>query len=144
MYDVLVPELRDDPLGRGYSAMTDEEVADSLQAVDRPPLLAPLWQIEAYLLANGKWKAISQGTSDAAIAASRYVQSTRVDNLDIDDTGAQMVLSSLVTEGLLTAADKTAIEALAVATQSRAAELGIPEVQVGNVTSARAMIGGAL
>jgi len=34
-YETLVAELRDDPLGRGYASMTDEQVAASLSEANR-------------------------------------------------------------------------------------------------------------
>ena len=34
-YDALKTELTEDPLALGYSGMTDQEVADSLNAVNR-------------------------------------------------------------------------------------------------------------
>lgn len=34
-YDILVPEVRDDPLGRGYAGMTNAEVAARGAVVDR-------------------------------------------------------------------------------------------------------------
>jgi len=35
MYEILVPELRDDPLGRGYAAMTPQQVIDDLNTAYR-------------------------------------------------------------------------------------------------------------
>ena len=34
-YEILKAEVTDDPLARGYSGMSDQAVADSMNAVDR-------------------------------------------------------------------------------------------------------------
>ena len=44
-YDVLIAELRNDPLGRGYAPMTDEEVAASLNEKNRRVPTSGIFQL---------------------------------------------------------------------------------------------------
>lgn len=140
----LAAELSTDPLDRGYSGMTDAEVAASLNAVNRPGPI-PAKTVIKLLVAEGVWAKLVKSTEDADI---ELVQALSVfDDFDLQDvtpvnlsghTARQVVDARLTASTHVSDAQKTAILALENSRQSRAQELGLGRVLPGEVAMARA------
>jgi len=134
MYEILVPELRDDPLNRGYAAMTDQQRYDSLfGTIDRPQNVTSLSGNQIFQQTNG----------------TEFVNLTEHKQLlwvsfcsagDIDPWDANNVA---FVEWIFGASSQTVQNLAAIRTTlvSRAVELGLTQVQLGNLVSAREMIG---
>lgn len=149
-YDVLIPELVNDPLQRGYAAMSHDEAAASMNAVDIPVRkLVPLWNVKKTAIESGCWLTIkaaavshvSPGVQGAATVALDYINDQRFENLDMDLTSTQEMLGALVAGGVLTQAQADTLDALADDLTSRAIQLGIGTVGAGHIDSARRRIG---
>lgn len=165
-FALLKTELSTDPLTRGYSGMSDQQAADSLNAKDRPgrrPIEAlqeycfntlynpagtqkdtsSLWLL-AEDVANGV--AISTATDpnptdkmkDGGRALCILLKRNPLDDWDFTQATLSTLLSQLVNADAMTTAHKDAIVALSNNQQSRASELSIGLVEPGNVAEARA------
>ena len=151
---VLRSELLDDPLGRGYSAMTDDEVIGSINDPNRPAPLRPIPSAE--LLG---WSSAGSGTAGAAsdkarnqrlaeaaasgspavagVADAALVLLNRDAELDVTKYAAAIAL--LVSGSVLVQAEADELTALATPPEiSRAAELSLPAIGIGLVQNARA------
>ncbi len=149
MYEKLVPEIRDDPENVGYANMTDAEVAASLNAETksklRPLSSAELlaWSGQAGRL--GKIEA-AQTCNDTpptvrTIAKVTYLMIQRSDTrLDLNLPDRNAMFDALVQADVLTANEKAELVAMATVSISRAEEVGLPHVDVGNVLSAMEML----
>lgn len=133
----LADEITNDPLTLGYSGMTDQEVANSLNGITRPDPLVPRADILKYLIQNAKWKGLIESTTATAISAVRAFQDQDFGTIDLGDSANDGMLDQLVTETTLTSADKTAIMALQNNKKSRAQELGFDCVKLIYVQQAR-------
>jgi len=146
-YTVLRGEISTDPLGRNYVAMSDVEVVSSLNTADRAiRQLVPLWQVKKTAIEEGCWLAIQAAVADeskseqvrgAAAIAVDYINDQRFQNLDMDLTSTQQMLGALVVGGVITAAQSATLDALADGVISRAEEIGLAGVRVGDVQRAR-------
>lgn len=132
----LAEELAGDPLARGYAAMSPAETAASLNAKDRPGPV-PAIDVVRYLILQGKWAALKISTSEAAVNVIETL--TRFDSIDLEAYRAQVeaALDAVVLAGLIDAAHKTAILAMADTRRSRASELGLGHVREADVLIAR-------
>ncbi len=145
-YARLKAEITSDPLARGYSGMTDAQVAASLNTVDREvDQPVNLRDLIVYLLKNGKWLGIKSEAASNALGVQKECEAFMVimdnpnfDDLDLTDAGVQAMLGSIKTVGLLDAADQAAILAMGKKAVSRAEELGLPIIREGHVQSVRA------
>jgi hypothetical protein len=151
MYETLIDELSNDPAGIGYAAMSDEQRLTALHAENQPVRqLVPLWKIKKRLIETGAWlelqKAAAGHESEQVKAAARltllYVDDARFENLDFDLPSTQQLLGALVQAMIVTTDMSAEIDAMANATTSRAAILGLQSVQLGNMISARKMMEG--
>lgn len=133
-YTILTAELADDPLGRGYSAMTDQEVADSLNAANRTQVVSTfatwrtlLAQVGPEVTATIKAKVDAAAAANPAIALAADMLKTYSDGggLDLGHAYTRAVIDSLVAAEVLTADEATALKGIAETQVSRAAELGI-------------------
>jgi len=140
-------ELDGDPLTRGYAGMTDEEVSMDVNTVYRtrkePISSAELLAWSASDARLQKIKNASESGADdtiKSIALAAYLMITRGDTtLDLNLADRMALLNALVSYGVLTADDKTALESLAVVAISRGEELGIGSVRTGDVIQARSL-----
>ncbi len=142
----LSDEITNDPLSRGYSGMTDAQVADSLNAVDRPAPV-PVEDVRRYLHLVDAWGDIADASRDTTLLASKRKAARKMvdalqdfESFDLQNYGTQIGarLGELVTEGMLTTDQRTVIIAMEASRQSRAQELGIGRVRIGHVEEARA------
>jgi len=166
--DDIKTEIDTDPLVRAYSGMTDQQVADSMNTVDRPAE-GSIEELRKYLLLEkkaamsllGRLEVLAAGTvgSDplgdtisggltlehitAAKALLRIADPASGFTLDYNDSRFNAILDDLaggVGNALaINPADKTAIQALSNNQQSRGNEIGVGHVKVGHVTHARAL-----
>ena len=139
-------EIVNDPLGRGYSSMTDAEVADSLNARDRQqPVPIPSVEVKRYLFTRQLWLPIKRGTDNAAETVRdglEMFESFRVDESDVAATMDGM-LDALISAGYITSSDKSAIQEMGVKMLTRAEEKDLlgrsPEIGFTHVEQARAL-----
>lgn len=142
---ILKSEIDSDPLGRGYSGMDDTAVAVDLntayrtkkEPISSAELLA--WSASNARLQNIKNAAENGATDDLkSLAQAAYLIVTRDGTtLDLNLADRVAMLDSLVAAGVLTAADRTSLDALATVSISRAEELAIGRVRAGDVIQAR-------
>ena len=142
---ILKSEIDSDPLGRGYSGMDDTAVAVDVNTAYRtkkkPISSAELlaWSASDARLQNIKNAAENGATDDLkSLAQAAYLIVTRDGTtLDLNLADRVAMLDSLVAAGVLTAADRTSLDALATVSISRAEELSIGRVRPGDVIQAR-------
>ena len=142
---ILKSEIDSDPLGRGYSGMDDTAVAVDVntayrtkkEPISSAELLA--WSASDARLQNIKTAAENGATDDLkSLAQAAYLIVTRDGTtLDLNLADRVAMLDSLVAAGVLTAADRTSLDALATVSISRAEELAIGRVRAGDVIQAR-------
>ena len=162
----LKAELDNDPLIRGYSAMTDAAAAADVNLNNRNAPAA-LNEIRSYLLLElktsqtlfGRIAIVSESAvgddpiSEAVTLTLEHITAAKSlmavlkpasdFSLDVTDSRFAKILSDLAAGTgckAIQLTDKTALEALSQNQQSRAAELGIGFVRPGNVTEARAIV----
>jgi len=131
-YQILHDELVGDPLGRGYSAMTDAEVAVDLNTIYRTYTRTHLSSAEIY-------EAISalefQALSDAQKVYVRDILGLG-EGIDVQPGGqARAVMIQIFGAGSTTISNLAAVLQESI---SRAAELGLGVVTPGDVERARA------
>ena len=150
MYEILVPELRDDPAGIGYAEMTDEQrmaafYADTQTAVvsTRATWRAMLAALGPEITATIKAKIDAAAQTNPAIALAADMLTTYSDGggLDIGHHYTRAVIDQLVASSVLTEPEGSAIKAMAETKTSRSKILGISPAD-GHFSSARNMIGG--
>lgn len=126
--------------------MTDKQCADILNAVNqRGPI--PAEDVKRFIHLAGKWAGIRAASLGmfGADDIKRVTALTFIDGLETFtefdtekyEQAVTAQLQSCVDSGLLSAADKTGILALANNKRSRAEALGIPRVKEGHVAEAR-------
>ena len=130
-YAALADEINTDPLGRGYSTMSDQEIADSLNAVDRVVSVA---SIESQDVVAALDPADFGGLT---AAEQRYLWGIiGAGAIRPDDTEVKAFFLSIFGAGTNTRAN---LGALANKTISRAEEVGLGEVNFPTVNIARAL-----
>jgi len=144
---ILKSEIDGDPLGRGYSGMDDAAVAVDIntdyrtkkEPISSAELLA--WSASDSRLQNIKNAAENGATDDLkSLAQAAYLIVTRDGtSLDLNLADRVAMLDALVSAGVLTAADRLSLDALATVSISRAEELALGLVRAGTVQQARSM-----
>lgn len=135
---LLVQELTDDPLGRGYSAMTDQQAADDLNTAYRFSIVPTV-----------SGSAIFNATDDseyAALTADQQASWDRlcsIDQIDVSNGVAKAREVELFGAGTTTRTNLLALKQIPI---TRAQELDLlegpdinPEVTAVNVAQARAL-----
>ena len=144
-YQVLSNELATDPLGRGYAAMSDAQVASSLNAVNRPDRV-PIRDLLGYAVRASIYSRLEDDASNVTSSSrgvSRKVMallkhSAEFPYLNLADPDVIASLNALETNGVITPTEKAAVLAMANNRRSRAQELGIGGwVTEGRVLQAR-------
>lgn len=141
----LKAEVTNDPLGRGYSSMTDAEVAASLNTGDRTfNRKIGSRELMTWAAQNSRWANVDDAADNKALPNSvRSIAMASRKLLDRQDAELDMsthspMIDALVAAGILTAGDKTELLALSTKAGSRAEELGLDEVFESHVTYVRA------
>jgi hypothetical protein len=144
-------ELITDPLGRGYSGMTDEEATDDLNTEYRDvnyPILIDL--INQSIRDNGKWTEFRESADIQTVAGTYDNQSMRefmdifttftsIPNVDVQGVYMTALLAAMVVEGSMGAGAETAISILGIQTVSRSTELFDEVTRTAYVVAARAL-----
>lgn len=144
-WSILEDEIANDPLGRGYIGMTDEQVADDMNSIYRQiNINIPLRELIVYLLRNNKWGPIKDAAEDDLHDVHRQCEAFMVvmnnvnfTDLDISDPVMQAMLLAIKNAGLLNNEDQSAILAMGKKDVSRAQELGLSVIKPGYVGDAR-------
>jgi len=121
-------ELSDDPLTKGYSGMSDQEAADDIndvnRTVDRETVTSCQMQSE---VVGTEHTALTQAKRDVWI-------SILCDSVSIDNTNIRNQIKEIWGVGTAT---RSNLAALQTKTVSRATELGIGKVKIGDVQQGR-------
>ena len=128
-YAILKPELSLDPLVRNYAGMTDQQAADSLNALNRTLDVETLPTsdiFEAIVLADYTALTAAQKTTLQIILSLGTVK--------VKGSNTRAALLSIFGAGTATRANLAALQVQLV---SRAAELGLPRVGSHHVEYAR-------
>lgn len=128
-YPLLKDELDNDPDAVGYAAMSDQQVADSLNAsIAGPTRYVAIKDIQSYVDSHGLRDGIEQAVgSDAAARATSRLFAARYETVDVTLPAIQAVLNGLVASNLITQADADAVTAMGATTTTRAVQVwGIP------------------
>jgi len=130
-YAILKTEITVDPLGRGYSTMTDAEVASSLNTVDRTVDVASVTGQHIFeAVVPAEYAALSADYKNLLYAI------IGMGEILVNATNTKAALLAMFGAGTTTRANLTGLQTRAA---SRAEELGLPMLDAGNVQSARAM-----
>jgi len=136
-YAILKTELAD----AKYLAMTNQEVADSLNLPDPAILDTRLVNFRA-ILAEVIDGGIVLDAIESAAAASPDIKwalyGIKSDGIDIGHPKTQAQVDALVAGNVLTSAQGNALKAMAPK-QSRAQQLGVPVVSISHVQHARTL-----
>lgn len=146
----LKDEITTDPLARGYSAMTDRQVADDmnlsnrtrLREISSSELLA--WSASTsdndrprYIkIQEASQHHVSEPVKAIAKASLRMVGRDGA-SLDLSLSDREQMIDALVGGSVLSQGDSDSLYSLATENISRATELGFSEVGIGWVQNAR-------
>jgi hypothetical protein len=131
-YIVLKAELSSDPLSRGYSSMTNQQVADSLNTANiaRKRTIVPAWEIlEATVMTE--WAALS------AAEKQRYQTLTGAGDVNVQGLNTRAAFGAMFAAGTQTRTNLLALEN--DAPWSRREQLGLPIVYDHHVAYARSI-----
>lgn len=142
-YEVLLTELRDDPLRFGYAEMTDDEAAAAL-ATPRINAVRPIsvlttlrWAAQVGAIPKLR-AAVSAGGAIGGIAevvlALLNAQDTEI---DLNDAEIAAMFDALVQARVFSAADRAALVQRATHLVSRADQLGLEALAVADVHNVR-------
>ena len=147
----LSDELANDPLVRGYAGMTDVQATDDLNTEYRDvnyPIL--LDAVNYAIRENGRWTDFSE-RSELQTVVGTYDNQSMKEFMDmftgftslpeVDMQGAYMdaLIDAMVAEGSMGGAVATALKAFGVRTVSRAVELELGVLRVGDIEYARSL-----
>jgi hypothetical protein len=138
-------ELKTDPAGMGYVGKTDQQCYDLLTALTRTrkrtlgttDILEWAGSNQRYLkIKNAAAGADSQTKNLAAIL--EILIENPGEQLDLKNNGMSQLIDALVTAGVLTAADRAALVAMATENISRLDEIGEGPTHLAAIAAARA------
>ena len=150
-YDILIAELRDDPLGRGYAEMTDEAAAAKLNAVDVTVPYSRRVTIRDMLADLGATETAETLKALHAADDPNGLLSLAIEmlgeygdggGLDIGHPNTRATIDQLEAAGVLTADQAAAIKGLAEHAISRAEQLDLPPLDPAHIGSARKLMNG--
>ena len=148
-YAILKTELTTDPLGRGYAAKDNQQVADSLNTVNRTlqepvPIKQVLrWSVQTDAIYKLKQASASGPRDQRRITevALVLINHPHITELDVEDPEIAAMLAALVAMALFKQGEVDALKARGQRTVSRAEELVLPPVSAGHIDSVRRRIG---
>jgi len=138
--EALSSEIRDDPLGRGYSGMTSEQIADDLNTAYVQRLVAiPTSEIKRYLFTRNLWLAIKRGTHDSAEQARDSLSMFEQFHIDKPEVSATVggLLDALIADGYIEERHKQEVQAMGVEFITRAEEKNLGNPTVHQIDVAR-------
>jgi hypothetical protein len=130
---ILADEITNDPLARGYAGMTDKQVADNLNVVDRDDVTPTITGSDVYdIVDDAEFEALT--SADQARVRDVYA----LDSLPTQGSHARALIFDVFAGagGATTRADWTTF---VTGSQSRGQEIGFGRVREANVTNARAL-----
>jgi len=129
---ILSDELTNDPLAIGYAGMTDAQAKDSLNGLTRTRTRETVSGSEIF-------NAIDD-TEYAALTDAQKTVIREICSIDLIDTSNGIAKSEIgsIFAGAAGTATRPALQALKTESISRAQELGISQVNEGDITHARA------
>ena len=154
----LANEISKDPLGRGYNSMSKQQVAASLNEVNRsvvkpvPAKRLLTWATGVSALGKTRRRRIkeahathmSETVQDIAETALDLLESAKNDAdlaIDTQDPNQLALVDALVSGGVLDPSDKQSLIDFASVPVSRATELGWPTIDSVDVRQARLYLG---
>ena len=141
----LAAEITNDPLARGYTAMSDQQVAASLNAVN---VAVQSYVSHTTLMkwaAAGRMKKLRNGelsvsdTISSMCSVALALLADGVTTFDTGDAGNLALLDALIAGGVLTSTDKADLMTAGVQQVTRASQIGWDYVGPSDVTNARAL-----
>jgi hypothetical protein len=141
-------EIKNDPLNRGYSGMSNTQILESLRTPDRPAgtynVLSSA-ELLAWAGSNQRKRKLRAASNDHASDDIKNIAEIAVDMLNRDATELDLnkadrvaMMNALVAGGVLAAEDTAALYALAAKPNvSRLQELGLGHFLEGDVEWAR-------
>lgn len=140
--EIIKQEITTDPLGQGYSMMTDDQILAALTAKTRPHKVpVAVRDIVRYMVLNDLWLPIKQAAATDPNAAVAVDALSFFEIFDVTDPAVEakltIILDGLISSGLITPQQKTDILAMGDDTISRAEEIGTPDPTLGEVAQAR-------
>ena len=147
----LSDELANDPLVRGYAGMTDVQATDDLNTEYRDvnyPIL--LDAVNYAIRENGRWTDFSERAELQTVVGTYDNQSmkefmdmfsgfTSLPEVDMQAAYMDGLIDAMVAEGSMGGAVATALKAFGVRTVSRAVELELGVLRVGDIEYARSL-----
>lgn len=132
----LKTELASDPLGRGYSALSDQAAADSLNAVDRDRIKSSLSGDDVFNAADpAELAALAKGTSAQKAEFQMFLAICARESIRPDGNATTRLIREIFGAGSTTL---TNLDVLRTETVSRGDEIGFGTVGLGDVAEARA------
>ncbi len=143
-WDILRSELANDPLGRGYATMSDEQVAASLNNPDRLIVQSTMVTAKGLMaLLDPATAAAILDKLEAAASSNSTVKwilsfmQGSAEGVDLGHPNTRAQIDALAAAGVLSADEASLLKALADNLVSRAEELGLPEIKPWMVAHAR-------
>lgn len=130
----LSDEIKNDPLNRGYSTMTNQQIADDLNTEYRElNVLVSSRKLLIWAGDNSRLKKIDEARVDSGVSnsiqnicevAMRLIEREDV-SYDPSDSYHTNLLNSLVSSGVINQSDADSLNNMGIKYESRAKELGL-------------------
>lgn len=139
----LAAEITNDPLARGYAAMSDQQVAASLNAINVATQSYVSHTTLMKWAAAGRMKKLRNGelsmsdTISSMCSVALALLADGVTTFDTGDAGNIALLDALIAGGVLTNADKADLMAAGKTLVSRGDQIGVGIVQDFEIEAAR-------
>ena len=125
--ELIKSEIDNDPEAVGYATMTDQEVADSLNGKDiTKNILMPLSEVHDWASSKRLFKRFADAAKlDTDLYKEvQFLLQGKQETANFNATAASDLLDDLITEGLITAEEKSELVAKSEKQISRAEKIG--------------------
>lgn len=144
-FNILKTEINEDPLVRGYSGMSNQEIANSLNEENIPVQgSVPISKLIKASAKNDLIYKLKQGAESGdkdkrrlCDAALTIFTSPHISVLDVTDPEVDGMLAALVFLSIVTQEEVNEIKSYGVVNVSRASQLGLGKIKLGYVQKAR-------
>jgi hypothetical protein len=152
MNESLLIQLRDEIVLPAYVGMTDQEIADAVNAKTvETRRLVPCWEVKKHAIENGYWATVKMSAENTtipvearglAISARDWIEDVtgEIKHMDMDLPSAQYMIASLVTATMISQANADDLDTLADKTIRWVDHIGIGTVGIGYVQKAKELI----
>ncbi len=135
MADILKDELANDPLGRGYAGMTDEEVADDLNISNRTRNRTNMTGDEVFQATDAaEFSGLGSGQGNSVDDQNHWLAFCGRDIIDPFANANVQFVTDIFQAGSTTLAN---LQASRIESITRGEELGLGKVKPGHVQDAR-------